>query len=51
MYAPRPPKLSLERMGWPAMKGVRSNKNLNQHVLLWWVREPIAAYDTGQFQS
>lgn len=38
-------------MSWPAVKGVRSNQNLNQRLLLLWVREPIAACSAVNFTS
>jgi hypothetical protein len=44
-HDPSLPKLSLERISWPAMECIHSDKNLNQKVLLLWVREPITTCD------
>lgn len=46
-HTPRLPQLSLERMGWPAVKFIGLDKNLDQMVLFMWVREAIPACDPG----
>jgi hypothetical protein len=47
-HAPLLPKLSLERMGWPAVECVSLNKDLDQMVLFMWFCEAIAPCDPGQ---
>lgn len=47
-HAPRLPKLSLERVGWPAVEFIGLDKDLDQMVLFMWVREAIAACDPDQ---